>query len=1048
MEERAMKTNFRFLALSAAILSMFTACQREELEQNQKPETLTHSVTFVAGAPETKTTVDVSDGETAKFKWTKADEGRFTAYENGTEALETVGVLDVKTGIMSLVATFDGTRPESASYVAVVNKSNATQTMSSGAYDEIADILVSKAVSSFVGENGVQLQFKREVAIAKMTLKKLDAGEIINKVTVSSNAEIAGSYGVDGWASPAASSIEISSAFAKGVGDYKIVANEAGEAVVWFTCIPQDAATLTVKVEAADGDTYTKEFKPITLTRGDVKAFGVAMTKDVVEVPNETYNRVTSQSELEDGEYVIGMALNSAPNTIKYLVNTTKAKPGCTDITGDISVSEDGKTINLNPTTITNAKWLIESVEGGFSISSMTEEPAGLATTSASDGLTTQTNYLGTAWSITVDGETNACTMQYVPTSRYLNVYSLANPRTYTSASTNNNGKIYLYKRYDPRTALATPTNLAVSAEKAVSWGIVDGAASYVLTIGTEEYPCMSNSYDASAIADEYYDVAVVAVPKDTENYKNSAAATLTDAKFGTPKLPTPALSAGVIEETSVAFSWTKDARATNGYHWALYNGKTLVQEATETSKSSAEVNGLSFGTTYTAIVYAIAVEGEKPYAQSETASLDLITKAKTTISTIVAAGTGTTKYAISDLTVMAVSGSNFVVKDETGLMFCYKTGATAGDVVTLEGTYEEYQGLNELKATVYTKTSTTTIDHGTATDLNSSNVAAYVENPVVQYVKVNVPVASDGSLKLGDVAVYQYGSSLASYAGRTINLYGYTLGYNTTKRNIVLLQTSVEIDQTVPYLEVDPTSKTWESNETDAVVFNVTTNTEGKKDWSVSPTTLDWAKIDIDKTAGTITVTPNGATETVHEAKLTVSHSAGTLSKTITLAQRAASTGGELTQYSENFSNYVNTATSNTAVVSEFNGDACKWSGIGATTAYYTNTDNSEGTTGVTLLKPASNSSTYIISEQLQNGVSKVEITAHSNNTSASLKVYVVTATEEILLGEVKTTSKKTKFSSSWDVNNISGSYQIKIANENTAAYINFTGLKWTSAN
>lgn len=274
-----MKTNFRFLALSAAILSMFTACQREELEQNQKPETLTHSVTFVAGAPETKTTVDVSDGETAKFKWTKADEGRFTAYENGTEALETVGVLDVKTGIMSLVATFDGTRPESASYVAVVNKSNATQTMSSGAYDEIADILVSKAVSSFVGENGVQLQFKREVAIAKMTLKKLDAGEIINKVTVSSNAEIAGSYGVDGWASPAASSIEISSAFAKGVGDYKIVANEAGEAVVWFTCIPQDAATLTVKVEAADGDTYTKEFKPITLTRGDVKAFGVAMTK-------------------------------------------------------------------------------------------------------------------------------------------------------------------------------------------------------------------------------------------------------------------------------------------------------------------------------------------------------------------------------------------------------------------------------------------------------------------------------------------------------------------------------------------------------------------------------------------------------------------------------------------------------------------------------------------------------------------------------------------------------------------------------------------------
>ena len=428
-----------------------------------------------------------------------------------------------------------------------------------------------------------------------------------------------------------------------------------------------------------------------------------------------------------------------------------------------------------------------------------------------------------------------------------------------------------------------------------------------MLTIGTEEYPCTSNSYDASAIADEYYDVSVVAVPSDTENYKNSAAATLTNAKFGTPKLPTPTLSAGVIEETSVAFSWTKDARATNGYHWALYNGETLVQEATETSKSSAEVNGLSFGTKYTAIVYAIAVEGEKPYAQSETASLDLITKAKTTISTIVAAGTGTTKYAISDLTVMAVSGSNFVVKDETGLMFCYKTGATAGDVVTLEGTYEEYQGLNELKATVYTKTSTATVDHGTATDLNSSNVAAYVENPVVQYVKVKVPVASDGSLKLGDVAVYQYGNSLASYAGSTINLYGYTLGYNTTKSNIVLLQTSVEIDQTVPSLTVTPTSKTWASNETDAAVFTVTTNTEGENGWTVSYDEINWATIAVDKAKGTITVTPKDAntTEAAREATLTVTHLAGTLSKTITLTQKAKGAAGGV--YYVKASSYTN---------------------------------------------------------------------------------------------------------------------------------------------
>ena len=285
MEERAMKTNFRFLALSAAILSMFTACQREELEQNQKPETLTHSVTFVAGAPETKTTVDIRDGETAKFAWTDGDKNRISVYENGKVA--TKKECRLADGVMTIMAEFEGsTAPENASYVAVVNKSNATQIMSAEAYDEDADILVSKAVSSFDGENGVKLQFKREVAIAKMTLKGLDAGEVVNIVTVSSTADIAGSYGVDGWVSPA-KSLEISSASYMGETDgYRIVANESGEAIVWFTCIPQDAATLTVKVQAADGDTYTKEFsRAITLTRGDVKAFGVAMVKDVVAAP-------------------------------------------------------------------------------------------------------------------------------------------------------------------------------------------------------------------------------------------------------------------------------------------------------------------------------------------------------------------------------------------------------------------------------------------------------------------------------------------------------------------------------------------------------------------------------------------------------------------------------------------------------------------------------------------------------------------------------------------------------------------------------------------
>lgn len=295
-----MKNIFKLFVVCAFATLGFSACQQEEINYNE--ESATHTVTFIAESPETKTTVDISDGKTAKFAWTAADVNRFTVYENGTEATSASGSLS--DGIMTVKATFAGSAVEEVPYVAVVNKSNNGQIMSAEAYDEGADILVSKAVTAFDGESGVQLQFKREVAIAKMTLKGLDAGEVVNHITVSSTADIAGSYGVDGWASTK-TSLDIYSKLAKdGQDGYSIVANASGKAVVWFTCIPQDAATLTVKVEAADGDTYTKKFSnPITLTRGDVKGFGVAMVKDTPKTYG--YQKISSVREYTPGDYII-----------------------------------------------------------------------------------------------------------------------------------------------------------------------------------------------------------------------------------------------------------------------------------------------------------------------------------------------------------------------------------------------------------------------------------------------------------------------------------------------------------------------------------------------------------------------------------------------------------------------------------------------------------------------------------------------------------------------------------------------------------------------
>lgn len=275
--------NLKTFALAAISLLGFAACQQVEISPDVKPEA-THTVTFVAGAPETKTTVDISGGENAIFAWTADDEKRIDIYEDGIAASTVVCGLDA--GKMTIMASFAGKATGDETYVAVVNTSNGEQVMTAEAYDEDADILVSKAVTSFDGENGAQLQFKREVAIAKMTLKGLDAGEVVNQITVSSRADIAGKYGVDGWNTTKTSLIVYSAVAMGEKAGYSIVANASGEAVVWFTCIPQTEATLTVKVEAADGHTYTKEFSnPISLTRGDVTSFGVAMVKDVVAAP-------------------------------------------------------------------------------------------------------------------------------------------------------------------------------------------------------------------------------------------------------------------------------------------------------------------------------------------------------------------------------------------------------------------------------------------------------------------------------------------------------------------------------------------------------------------------------------------------------------------------------------------------------------------------------------------------------------------------------------------------------------------------------------------
>lgn len=439
------------------------------------------------------------------------------------------------------------------------------------------------------------------------------------------------------------------------------------------------------------------------------------------------------------------------------------------------------------------------------------------------------------------------------------------------------------------KTALESPTNLSVSGTKTVSWDAVSGAASYNVTIGSETYTSETNSYDASAIEDEYYDVAVVAIPSDTDNYKKSAAATLTAAKFGTPTLTTPELKEGAVDETSVAVTWTVDERATEGYICEIYADETKVAADIVTGGSVA-FSGLASGQPYTVKVYAKAVAGDKAYAASAVATIDLKTKPTYQVQDVTEAGT----YTIKGLTVYAIANDYYaIVGDGTGYLLLYngsKHGLAVGNTLDAAGSIK---ALNQVwkfdSPTISNKAAGSAPTYSGTVEATEDWLSAYATTSSVQYIHAK-GTQSGRKITVGSQVLYLSAAN-SDTDGKAVEVYGFIYGYDTSYKNSNFVATSIDIDNTSPTLSIDKSAKTWAATETDAFVITVTVNSEGG-DWTVSPETLDWASIVVNKTAGTITVTPNGenTAETAYESTLTVTHTSdASLSKTISLKQNVA---------------------------------------------------------------------------------------------------------------------------------------------------------------
>lgn len=864
-----MKTFNKLFSLAAIAIFGLSACEQEKLSVNSS--IATHTVTFIAETSETKTVAGIENG-TVKYSFTESDLDRINIYENGEKGTIVKENSSVTEGIMSLTATFAGNQTEAEKvYTAVLNGGSiSTQVMYSEAYDEDADILVAEPVST-VAATDIKFCFKREVAIAKMTLKGLGANEIPEIVTITSDKDLAGAFDGKDWTFPT-TAIELTSSAAMEVGDYEITANEAGEAVIWFTCIPQEDSNMSVSVTTKDGKNYSKTFsRPLSLTRNNITAFSVALEEtqpsaiSYIIVFNSTVSGITSIAKttkaatfvVEGSEYLIAQPVADFSNAY-YGGNATNGLP-----------LRVGKSSEAGSITLT--------------LSEAGQVPASKITLSAKQYSSGKTKTIG------VNGSA-----KQQPGDDYTDLFFDLDGNDLTTIKLDTDGYIYIKSitvEYGGvvKTKLAKPENITVDGTKMVSWDAVEGAAAYILTIGEDEYPCETNSYDAAALKDDYYNITVVALPADTENFKNSDAAVLRGAKFGTPTLVVPELKEGAIDENSLNVTWSVDPRATAGYNCELYNGETKIGDSKTVSTGSVTFTGLNDGMAYTIKVNALATTGEKPYAASEIATIELTTKAASHVSDVTTEGT----YTIKGLTVYAVPNtSNAIVGDETGYILYYKSyhGLKIGDTFDVSGSTKLYNGVWEFdNATISNKVAGETPDYGTPLDVTVDYLASYEATPQIKYVRARgIQNGRKITINGSNIPLYMSADNMAT-DGKDVEVYGFVFGWFAKNSNISFVATSIEENPDAPKLSVTPASKTWANDETSAAVFNINV---ANGDWSVTPETLDWAVINIDKVSNTITVTPNGenTTDAAYEATLTLTHSADpSLTQTITLKQAAA---------------------------------------------------------------------------------------------------------------------------------------------------------------
>ena len=479
------------------------------------------------------------------------------------------------------------------------------QTPLADSYDPAGDILVSREpVVTDALPDKVSFEFARMVALVRMTIDGIGAGEKIESITFSSPAKPAGSVVV---------SVHQPATLDNAVwyNNYEDITlnmggrEATGSDTVWFTTLPTDlsGSEFTVTV-TTDKQVYLKrvdlEGKSLCFERANVAVFTV---KDLaIQEKPKAYKLLTDLAQLNVGDKVIISNRNYASTSAKHLaVNPYDAtKIG---FVSSMTVTDD---LEILETSLT-ADVAIFTLEAGA-------QPGTYAFKDASAGYLagtyddvnwssslfySPTLVAGASWTVELIEQGAKMSSSYNGSSvRYLNNYD-----NYKMNYANSRGTSYNYYIYymdgeagsgdaEQTTPLATPDVEATAVGNTItaSWTAVEGAADYTVTCGATTITVVETTATFEGL--EYnttYEVSVVANPADASvnGASEAGVATATTESNGAAAVETVTLdfkghtnasasSVGTVYEGDVVISSTGSWRTdkNDGYD-AIYVGRT-----------------------------------------------------------------------------------------------------------------------------------------------------------------------------------------------------------------------------------------------------------------------------------------------------------------------------------------------------------------------------------------------------------------------------------------------------------------------------------------